>query len=353
MAGQNGASPAANHSNGGIIFGEGENEQYVDVSNFQTEENPEDKDERLSQLSKILGVKAPKAKPVEKQARADEFYEISKSTERDEDLPEPKFSNKPMSREFVEDAKAYLESSKKLEDEVERVGWKPKSFSGIKTYTGKKPANPLTYSSILTNHFGLYWPGWEIETIEQEVKRKNLFNIDDEIVLDMIFALKMIYTNQEFWDDWAAFQNVTLPFNGYRGSWKMVVCPSPAQAIYAMDLVMKLRPIKSYHDHVLAFIAGSFRHHGMSVCLGLAEKAQGLMDSTQGKMPASFVNHIKETYNKVLNDLMSGNLSVESLRSMSIGDSFEEIQMMRAILIAVYQYEKSMEEKLQLYGSMK
>lgn len=342
---------------GGIFFGNPSHPERVTVESLE-KDSAADRVSRLRGLSKILEISfdpgmtkvadLPDAPPVV--AKPDALQ----PPEKEIAITNAKAPPNPV---FIDDLKEYLAKTKTLNEQVAKVGWDPKTFGSIKTYFGAAvPAHPVVYSSVLTNRFGGHWARWELDTLISEVRHEKLFDIDSSpLVLDMVAAIQTLFSHQGYWDDWALFQNITLALNGHGASFRMVQPPSPAQILFSLETAERIRPIptESIHPDVWRFIAGSFRWHGLNFCVGVAATAQPYMVESTGAQDPTLVRVVGEAYNKVRNDLGSGAIQKSRLfEEMAIGETYEEIQIFRSILIAIYLHEKAETEKEQLYARL-
>ena len=134
--------------------------------------------------------------------------------------------------------------------------------------------------------FGADWVKWLPETTRAEVARE--FGDVTESILQKIFAIKVLFSSDDFWNDVHVFQNIVLAMNEVYPDFGYFQEISPAQVVHGINEVSSIRRfpfdqiINSYirnilFDHGLFIVPENLRHLDLDMA-GISEEGLGLAD---------------------------------------------------------------------------
>jgi hypothetical protein len=121
--------------------------------------------------------------------------------------------------------------------------------------------HPLVLYLICERHLEKDWNTWISDTIVQEIKR--IFNVDIvEINLNKLLAVKTLYINDVFWDEWEIFKNGILSLNGQPLSTQILVAPNIAFLMNGIEIANLIRT-QPFDQEIGRFVAGCLLHENI------------------------------------------------------------------------------------------
>jgi len=134
-----------------------------------------------------------------------------------------------------------------IEEEQIKIS-EPVSFNGAcRSFPNENEIEPLPVFTVMTNHFGKDWVGWEPETIRQSIASLNLLpkdmpDLKRETLFDMIMALQLIFSHTGILDFWNMFEKTINALNFIKVNMRVIQPPSPANMVYGLRIIKLLRP---------------------------------------------------------------------------------------------------------------
>jgi hypothetical protein len=122
---------------------------------------------------------------------------------------------------------------------------------------------PSIYQRILFGKYGRSWLRWDPQTLWTEIAEDFGTKVGDE-VRDKINALRILFTTQEFWEDYAVFEKVIIAFNDrYVDTENIQVC-LPEELGYGLTVANSI-VMKPFSREVKVYIQGCCRQAGLLV----------------------------------------------------------------------------------------
>jgi len=103
-------------------------------------------------------------------------------------------------------------------------------------------AHPLAIYVMLGSRYGDEWLDWDMEVI-QETLAQDTGKEPSKIVMNKIAALHMVIMSpDEFFNDWYAFEKISIALDGQPPRWSLVEDLEPEQMASAVGIVTKIVP---------------------------------------------------------------------------------------------------------------
>jgi len=120
--------------------------------------------------------------------------------------------------------------------------------------------NPKALAESLIESYGADWVKWLPETIREQLA-KDYGEVPEEII-QKIFAIKVLLSNDDFWKDPYIFQNIILAFNNVYPDFGFFQDISPAQIVFGILEARKIREFE-FGEVIKAYIRNSLYDHGL------------------------------------------------------------------------------------------
>ena len=120
-----------------------------------------------------------------------------------------------------------------------------------------------TLAEKMIESYGADWVGWLPETIRQQLSSD--FGEIPENIIQKIFAIKTMLSNDDFWNNVYIFQNIILALNDVYPDFSSFQEISPAQVVYGILESKKIRDFE-FDDIVKAYIRNILFDNGLFVC---------------------------------------------------------------------------------------
>lgn len=176
----------------------------------------------------------------------------------------------------------FVEAFKKAEVETKR---------GSTSTLLDKNLSPKQIAEKLISAYGVDWAKWLPETVRFHVDRD--FGKVPDTVYNKIFAVKLLLSSDEFWNNIFVFQSVILTFNSIIPDFQNFQDISPAQMVYGILESKKIRD-GDFSDEIKDYIKNSFFDHGLFI----APKRLSFMDlnMSDGILPDNLSSKDEETF---------------------------------------------------------
>jgi len=146
---------------------------------------------------------------------------------------------------------------------------------------------PKSLAEKLIDEYGADWVKWLPETIREQLWR-DYGDIPEEVI-QKIFAIKILLSNDDFWNSPYVFQNIILAFNNVYPDFGFFQDISPAQIVHGILEAKKIREydfdeiIKSYirnalYDHGLFAPPQQLDFLGLDMISGISYTGKGAID---------------------------------------------------------------------------
>lgn len=151
--------------------------------------------------------------------------------------------------------------------------------------------SPKQIAEKLISSYGADWSKWLPETLRTQVEGD--YGEVPESVYNKIFAIKILLSDDSFWNNIFNFQNIVLSFNGIIPDFKNFQELSPAQIVYGILESRKIREFP-FDDIVKDYIKEVFFDHGLFI----APKKLNFMElnMSDGISPENLSNKDEETF---------------------------------------------------------
>ena len=121
-----------------------------------------------------------------------------------------------------------------------------------------KPINSVVLSHRLPHVFGNDAWTWHPQTMEEELERT--FGFVDEINIQKVHALQVLFASDAPKNDWLAFEKVIHGLIGNETLFRTMQRPTPQQLFLGVDIILSIDPdfLREIEDEVISYIAAVF-----------------------------------------------------------------------------------------------
>lgn len=133
---------------------------------------------------------------------------------------------------------------------------------------GDPETGPSQILSYLTSQWKMDWVNWEPETIFTEIEKA--YSVSPPVsTQEKILAMSVLYNSQAFWEDWQAFQAVTVALAGRQARFDDVQIVSLPEMMASVRMAQSLgaphtgEVVSEFSPEVLGYIAATAANEGI------------------------------------------------------------------------------------------
>ena len=124
-------------------------------------------------------------------------------------------------------------------------------------------AHPVVLDLALLRKYGPEWLTWEQETLEWRVPQDFRTATVSALNMGKVQAIKTLHFNDTFWQRWEVFNVCLQAFNNLYPDFEVLVPPSTAQLMVAIDVANRVREDVAWSDELKRYMAVACKFDGI------------------------------------------------------------------------------------------
>jgi hypothetical protein len=164
--------------------------------------------------------------------------------------------------------------------------------------------NPIHLANEMSGAYGSSWVSWEPETLWETI-RKDWKTYPNEESKNKLMALKVLLSNDYFWQEWEVFEKICVAFNDRLPEFQFMDELSMAEIALAVALAAKIKK-RTFKHEVQAYVASVAHEDGYVMLPTMLTFAQEHLDTLMQGTPGEDIRDKLKGLDPVKLDITSG-----------------------------------------------